>query len=70
MNPDLGIGHEPPQEDRSLEMLSVLGAAWVMAIEPHLDYLVSIADGAADDAPLVSPKECAHSIASISEPVA
>ncbi len=54
---------ETPVRD---EVLSVLGAEWIMALQPHLDVLMALEHPADEEASLVSPIECSHAIAAIS----
>ncbi len=47
------------------EMLSVLSAEWIMALQPHLDALRTLEHAAGDSDAMVSPRESAHAVASI-----
>ena len=57
--------HLPMPDPVDYQMLSVLSAEWVMAIQPHLVALMLLESPADEDAELVSPIECAHAIAAV-----
>ena len=55
----------PTEEPVRDEMLSVLSAEWIMALQPHLDVLITLEHAADEDDAMVSPRESAHSVASL-----